>query len=115
MILEDIKNKLLTLNLPVYYGMAEDITNLDILDYIVFLRDTSRYSATKNSFSDYFIVAVVNENYIIEDFDKQVINKVCELSGFRVADDDISYEYTKKPNTNIILEILTIKFVRARK
>lgn len=115
MILQDLKNKLETLDLPVFYGRVSNVTNLEVYDYIVFLRDYTKYSATKKSFGDYFTVVIVSEEFIEEDFDKQVIDAVTSLAGFRVTDDDISYEYTTKPNTDILIELATIKFVHARK
>lgn len=114
-ILTEINEKLLELNNNVWYGMSEEVTNLDTLDYIVFFRDYTTFSQEKQSFSDYYTVAIVQENYIPEDYFLQVIEKMTEIKGMKVTNDNINYDYTKKPNTDIIIEIATINFVKGRK
>ena len=114
-ILNEIYEKLSTLNSNVWYGMSEEVTNLDTLDYIVFFRDYTTYYQEKKSFSDYYTIAIVKENYIEEDYFLQVIEKMEEIKGMKVTNDNINYDYTKKPNTDVIIEIATINFVKARK
>jgi hypothetical protein len=38
-----------------------------------------------------------------------------EINGMKLASSDGEYSYVMKPNTNIVVEILTLHFVRARK
>lgn len=114
-ILTEINTKLLELNTNVWYGMSEEVTNLETLDYIVFFRDYTTFNQEKQSFSDYYTVAIVQENYIPEDYFLQVIQKMTEIKGMKVTNDNINYDYTKKPNTDTIIEIATINFVKARK
>lgn len=114
-ILDEIYTKLKTLNNNVWYGMTEDITNLDELDYLVFFRDYTTYYQEKKSFSDYYTVAIVKENYIPVDYFLQVVEVMESITGMKVSNDNINYDYTKKPNTDVTIEIATINFVKARK
>ena len=95
--------------------MTEDITNLDELDYLVFFRDYTTYYQEKKSFSDYYTVAIVKENYIPVDYFLQVVEVMESITGMKVSNDNINYDYTKKPNTDVTIEIATINFVKARK
>lgn len=115
MILQEIKEQLDTINSNNWYGMVDNIENLDVFDYIVFFRDKTVIDKTKNTLSDYYVVAIVQENFIEEDFILEVIEKMQNIKGMRVCNNDIYYEYTKKPNTDTILEIASISFVKARK
>ena len=115
MLLREIEAKLQDLDPNVYYGAAWKHEAEAIWDYIVFSRKVVKHSTNKTSDSDYFDVTIVRENYIPEGFDTEVINKVCELAGVRLAGNDSEFDYGRKPNTNTVVEMLTISFVRARK
>lgn len=113
MLLEQIEEKLKEIDPNVYYGAAwrhdEPIWN-----YIVFNRKNIKYSTNKTSDSNYIEVHIVRENYVPEDIDIEVIKKLSELP-LKHAGIDSTYSYDKKPNTDTVIEILTITFVRARK
>lgn len=115
MILDDIKAKLTEIDPKVFYGMADDSEITDEWNYIVFMRKGVSFSDSKCSFTDRFTVAVIREDYIPEGMDKEIIEKLCSIDGVRVADPDFQYNYVQKPNTNTVVEILTMEFVRARK
>lgn len=115
MILEDIETKLKEIDPLVFYGKVDDEKITDEWNYIVFLRKSLGVGAQKKEYSDRFTVAVVRENYIPEGLDTLIIEKMCELSGMRLASSDCPYSYTQKPNTNTVVELLTMEFVRARK
>ncbi len=115
MILADIEAKLREIDPNVYYGMVDESQNETVWDYIVFNRTTLRHSANKTGMTDYFDVHIIRENYIPEGIDAQVIQSLCELEGVRVAGNDATFQYVQKPNTNIVIEMLTIPFLRARK
>lgn len=115
MILDEIKGKLQELDPKVYYGMVDDEVEEMVWDYTVFNRVKPAYSQNKTSKSDYYDVHVIRENYIPEDFDEEVIAKMCEIDGMRLTNEDGAYNYIKKPNTNIVVEMLTLHFVRAKK
>lgn len=115
MLLEDIQSKLEEVDSLVFYGMADEERIKDDWNYIVFMRKVLSVSDTKNGYSDRFTVAIIRENFIPEGTDMQVIDKMLEISGMRLASSDCPYSYIKKPNTNVVVELLTMEFVKARK
>lgn len=116
MILQQIKDKLSEVDPRVFYGMvdAEEVRET-IWDYIVFNRTTLRNSTNKTGFSDYYDVHIVRENFVPEGVDLEIIEKMKEIEGMRLSGTDGTYNYVQKPNTNIVVEMLTLSFVRARK
>lgn len=117
MILDDIKNKLEEIDPNVFYGMADadDEAVKREWNYIVFMRKTLSSNANKTGYSDHFTVAIIRENFIPEGLDVAVIDKMCEIDGMKLASPDCQYNYTKNPNTNTVVELLTMEFVKARK
>ena len=115
MILDDIKTKLEIIDSRVYYGMVDEEVNETVWDYIVFNRVTSRVDANRTGFSDYYDVHIVRENFVPEGTDNNIIDVMLEIPGMRLADSECRYDYVPKPKTNIIVEMLTLRFVRARK
>ena len=114
MILTDIEAKLKEIDSNVYYGMVHKSRAETIWDYIVFNRTGVKYSANKTAASDSFDVHIIRENYIPDGMEDAVVAKLTELPGVRVSGDS-SFYYTEKPNTDTVIEMLTISFVRARK
>ena len=115
MILNEIKSKLEELDKHVDYGLVDPEKCKTEWNCIVFNRVRPRYNTNLTSKSDYFDVHIFRENFIPEDFDMEVIAKMREIDGVRLASEDGTYNYAAKPNTNAIVEILTLHFVRARK
>lgn len=118
MILDDIKTKLKEVDPIVFYGMADDVDeNGDQImewNYTVFMRKSLSSSQNKTGFSDRFSVTVIRENFIPEGLDISIIEKMDEI-GLRLASPDSQYNYVKNPNTNTVVELLTMEFVKARK
>ena len=114
MILTDIKKKLEEIDSNVFYGMVDKRMKETTWDYIVFNRKIIKSNTNKTGFSVVFSVNIVRENFIPEDLEIDVINKVQELAGVRLAGDGI-YTYIQKPNTNIVVEMFSVDFVRAKK
>lgn len=113
MFLTDIEAKLQEIDPNVDYGMV-DLKRMETAwNYIVFNRTGVKYSTQKTAASDTFDVHIIRENYIPDGLEAEVVTKLCELPGVRVSGDAV-YNYTQKPNTNIVVEMLTIHFVRAR-
>ena len=111
MILTDLRDKLIELKPDkVFYGMINQ--DLEEWDYIVFYRTNTTDNRT--SFVREFQVAVVEENYIAEDYEEIVINKVSEIPGVRVVG-DVEFEYTRKPNTDTVIEVMLINFAYSSK
>lgn len=117
MILDDIQNQLERIDPNVFYGMVDDerVRKLNfVCNYTVFNRVKLTYNANLTSKSDYFDVHIVRENFIPEGTDIDVIDVMTDIAGMRLTGDG-EYQYVRKPNTNIVLEMLTLHFVRARK
>lgn len=115
MILEEIEAKLREVDPLVFYGKVDENKVKDDWNYIVFMRKSLEIGAQKREYSDRFVVAIIRENYIPEGLDTSVIEKMCEIHGMRIASTDCTYTYTQKPNTNTVVELLTMEFVKARK
>lgn len=112
MILETIKDKLKEIDPNVFYGMVDDKMRETVWDYIVFNRKVTKPGTNRTGYSYYFSVNIVRENFIPEGLDLSVIKKMLEIPGMRLAENDMEYNYTAKPNTNIVVEMLSIDFVR---
>lgn len=115
MILDEIKTKLEEIDKKVYYGMVDDEMRDTVWNYIVFNRSSLKPSTNRTGYSDYYDVHIIRENFVPEGLDIEVIGKMLEIAGMRLADGDCTYNYVWKPKTNIVVEMLTIRFVRARK
>lgn len=115
MILNEIQNKLEELDPNVFYGVVDNRMKETLWNYIVFNRTSLRNSANKTGYTDYFDIHIVRENYIPEGLDIEVIAKVLEIDGVRLAKDNGIYTYVQKNNTNVVVEMLTLSFMRARK
>lgn len=116
MILNEIKKKLEEVNNgQVYYAIVDESQKDMVWDYVVFERAKLGVSGNKTSYSEFYDVHIVCENFIPETLDKEVIGKMLEIDGMRLSSDDGTYDYVQKPNTNIVVEMLTLHFVRARK
>lgn len=115
MILDDIKNKLEEIDTRVYYGMVDDEVKDTVWDYIVFNRTKLKSTGNKTGYSDGYDVHIVRENFVPEGVDIDVIEKMQAIHGMRLASEEGDYIYIMKPNTNIVVEMLTLHFVRARK
>ena len=115
MILKDIQDKLEEIDSNVFYGAVDRKMKELEWNYIVFNRGTLRSTKNKTGYSDYFDVHIVREEYIPEGLDEQVIDKMLEIDGMRLADVDGTYDHIYKDKTNNVVEMLSLRFVRARK
>lgn len=114
MILETIENKLKELDSNVFYGVVDDSMRETAWNYTVFNRRNLKSSTNKNGYNTVFSVHIIRENYIPEGLEEDFIEKMLEIEGVRTASDG-QYDYVMKPNTNIVVEMFSIDFVRARK
>ena len=115
MILNAIRDKLLEIDSRVYYGMVDRSVREEVWDYIVFNRKPTKVSENKTGYSYFFTVNVIRENFVPEGLDLTVISKMLEIPGMRLAGTDFQYTYVEKPNTNAVVEMLSIDFVKAVK
>lgn len=115
MILDEIQTALETVDSKVFYGMVDETQVTKEWNYTVFLRNRMSIGNQKQEFSDRYTVAIVRENYIPIDLPEKVIDAMCDIAGMRISSTDCQYSYVQKPNTNTVVELLTMEFVRARK
>lgn len=110
--LSEIKTALESLGLPVYYGAAGTLSGEDVWDYVVFYRTTLAPTGNKRGLAETYEVALVREEAIPDDTISAAIRAMTALPGVRFADTGGTYQYTTKPNTDQVIEILTLDFVR---
>ena len=111
-----IKEKLLELDKTVYYGLVPDTVANDDWNYIVFGQRKIKKSGTSSTdLNGYWYVTIVREDYIPDDIVFEVLEKMSEIAGLRLADGDYEYTYTFKGNTNIVVEILELQFTKTKK
>lgn len=112
MILDDIKRKLEEIDPNVYYGMVDYSMREMIWDYIVFERKEMSFSVNKNGASNVYTVHIIRENFIPEGLERDVISKMLSLPGMRLVGQSGTYAYTAKPNTNTVVEMFSVDFVK---
>ena len=112
-LLEKIENTLLQFKLPVFYGKTFAKEN-DNWNYIVFNRQQLTKSGTNMIDVNYlYQVHIVNEDYIDEDFEIEVI-KALKKIGLKLTGVG-QYNYVTKGNTDIVVEMLTLTFTKTSK
>lgn len=112
MILNEIKEKLQKIDSRVFYGMVCNTVRETDWNYIVFNRKPTKIGKNRTGYSYYFSVNIIREEFIPEGLDLTVIEKMLEIPGMRLAENDMEYNYILKPNTDTVVEMLSIDFVR---
>lgn len=121
MLLDEVKKALKEIDPLVFYGLVPSVLldengeEVDVWDYIVFNRAKLTHNPNKTSFGDRFEVHIVREEYVPEGIDTEVIAKLTAIPGVKLADEDGTFDYTMKPNTDTVVEMLTLTFTRGRK
>lgn len=115
MILNDIKEKLLAIDPNVFYGAVDNSACETVWDYIVFERSRIAINPNKTSYSHHYTVRIIRENFVPVGLERTVIDSLCTIPGMRLADADPVFDYTVKPNTNTVVEMLSIDFVKPEK
>lgn len=113
-----IKEKLLELESSdrIHYGKVPDVLDYNDWNYFVFGQSRMRKSGTSsNDLNGYWYVAIVRENYLPDDDVKNVIKKLCSISGLRLADGDYTYDYATNGNTNNVVEMVILTFTKTKK
>jgi len=112
-----IKDKLSKIDSNIYYGIVPDnIDNLEEWNYLVFGQEKIRKSGSSlKDLNGYWYVVIVRENFIPDSLVNDVIDKMTEIAGLRLADGEHEYNYTFKGSTNIIVEVLTLTFTKMKK
>lgn len=112
-----IRDKLKEIDEHIYYGMVPDNKEISEYNYFVFGQEKIRKKnpATSTDLQGYWYVGIIRENFIPDSLVFDVINKLTEIAGLRLADNDFEYSYITKGNTNIVVEILELKFTKTKK
>lgn len=112
--LETIKETLEAVGMPVWYGAARTLTAQDVWDYIVFYRTSLTPSANKTGFVHSYTVAIVCEEYVPDEIVQKVVDGMLSIPGFKMTGGG-TYNYTMKPSTDQVVEVLTLDFVKPAK
>ena len=111
-----IQEKLLEIDSNIHYGIVPDNVENKEWNYFVFgQRKLRKKDSTSNDLQGYWNVVIVRENFIPDDVVIDVINKITDIPGVRLADGDFEYNYIMKGNTNIVVEILELQFTKTKK
>lgn len=104
----------------VWYGACNE-KSLPEWNYFVFKRRITTKSKGTNrvDLQTYYDVHIIHEDAIPEGYVKKVIDalQAQDESGtkLKLTDDDITYDYTFKGSTNMVVEIATMTFVHPEK
>lgn len=80
-------------------------------NYITFNRKRVKRAGTSMSdFNEEYQVNLVHEDYVPEEAVYEVINKLLEVTGLKLAPDDIDFNYLLKNKTDTVVEVATIVF-----
>lgn len=115
MILNQIKEKLAEIDQNVFYGMVDSSMKETVWDYIVFGRKALKHNPTKSGYTEVYSVHIIREDFIPEGLELEVIDKMLEIDGMKVSGDDGIYTYVQKTNTNVVVEMFSVDFIRAKK
>ena len=101
----------------VWYGACQ-VDKLDKWNYFVFNRQRTTKSSNRMDFQTFYEVHIIHEDYIPEGYVEQVIEAL-EAQGdgakLKTTGSDITYEYTFKGHTNMVVEIATITLFHPEK
>ena len=112
--LNELRDKLEEIDENVFYGAAKDNdATKNVWNYIVYGRDRMESNQNKTSFTFYYDVAIIREEYIPENLIEEVISKV-EECGLRLASEPPEFTYQRK-NDDTVVEILKIRFCKSVK
>lgn len=111
--LNDLRDVLQKIDNKVFYGLApRQIKNE--WNYIVFRRNVMKKN-NSTSFTDYYVVAIVRENFVPSGLEFNVINEIEKNTMLRLADKDAQYEYIYKKDTDLVCEVLMLEFYKSKK
>lgn len=112
--LKEIEEKLKSEGLPVFYGLVPETEEIEAWNYFVFNRADMEKSGNVH-YKQYYEVHMIYEEYVPEKAVMDIIKKIEEIPGMRVADAPITHQYVLKGNTDMVVEMATITFVRTVK
>ena len=112
-----IKEKLLELEVDerIHYGLVPDNVSYDDWNYFVFGQQKIRKSGSSRiDLNTYWYVVIVRENFIPDDDIENVLKKLNEIPGLRLADGEYQYTYAMNGNTNNIVEMVMITYTKTK-
>lgn len=113
-LLNELKECLLKIDEHVCYGKCSDNYVMEHgWDVIVF----NRRSIRKKNYDiiDTYEVSICRESNIDEDLPIKVIKAIEEDTRLKLDDSEMPFNYIKKDDTDDVIEILTLTFIKARK
>ena len=97
----------------VFYGACNRKT-LPEWNYFVFNRRREMPTNHK-SVTDIFEVHIIHEDYVMEGYELDVVKAIKDAIPGCSLMEDITYEYTTKADTQVVVELCNMVFKRARK
>lgn len=100
-----------------FYGLPTDTNpkNNEVLkkwNYFIFRRKSSARSDKGSPIQTKYLIHIIHEDFIPEGYVDKVINSLESKDDngtkLKLCSDDITYEYIKKGNSDIIIEVATI-------
>ncbi len=115
-LLNQIRAALEEFGKPVFYGSADNSINDKPWNFYVFSRkDITPSGKSSLDYTQHYEVAIIRENYIPEGHEWEVIKAVTEATGCRLTKQPFLYAYTRKNDTDLVIEMLVIEFSKAVK
>lgn len=115
MILNDIKEKLAEIDPNTFYAAAPKRKLQDAWDYIIFRRGKLRKSTNGTGYADVYEVSIIREEFIPDGLAEEVIKAMKSIPGMREASTDGEFDYLVKPDSDDVVEMLVLEFVKPRK
>lgn len=109
--LSEIKAELLKDGIPVFYGRVPEDEDIETWNYYVFNRQRMEKSGNVN-YKQHFQVHLICEDFVPEERELELIKRITGIPGVHMADDPIEYDYILKGNTDMVVEMVTITFVK---
>lgn len=103
----------------VWYGACRE-KKLDYWNYFVINRlKTTKNNTSRLDYQTFYQVHIIHEDYIPEGYVERVIEALCQKDEFgtklRPTNDDVTYDYTFKGNTGMVVEIAHITLYHPEK
>lgn len=111
--LDLIREVLEPLDEHIAYGTITNLPSSERWDYTVFGRSEAEPSQNKTSITHYYTVAVVREDYVPEPYIHKVIAAMRSIPGMKWI--DAQFDYTTKTGTQLVVELMVLRFIKAEK
>lgn len=100
----------------IFYGMKPSGVDLPDWNFIVFgMEDIIKTGTNKQDLNRYVFVDIVRESFIDDETIFTIIDFMEEIPGLKLCAGSNPVDYVNKGNTNIICELLRLRFTRPMK